>query len=442
MKREEIINALGSDQKMLTQLQYETLSYFLNMADEQTGLIADKNEPGSPASIAATGLGLSCFVTAVSSGMMPRENALESCLKIIRFFAESEQSKAVDATGYKGFYYHFLDMKSGRRVWKCELSTIDSAILIAGILSASLFFNNDKKEEKELRELAELLCNRVDWKWATARKESLCHGWKPETGFLKTRWDRHYSEAHIAYILALGSPTHPIPAACYQAWISTFEWMQLYDTEYIYAGPLFVHQMSQLWLDFSGIRDAQNEKWNLDYFENSRRATCVQRRYAMDNPHEWEGYSEYDWGFTASDGPGPKRRMIKGKSRNFYAYKERGVPFGPDDGTISPWSVVASLPFAPDIVLESLRHFIEHLALKREGNWGLDSSYNPSFHTKDKKIAGWISSLQFGLNQGPIILMIENFRTKFLWKLMKHSPQITSGLKRAGFKGGWIDEHF
>lgn len=440
MKRGQIINVLGTDQQMLTQLQLETLSYFINMADKHTGLIADKTKQGAPSSIAATGFGLSCFVTATEIGYISRKKALECCLKIIRFFAESEQSKAVDATGYKGFYYHFLDMETGKRVWKCELSVIDTAILIVGIMSAKLFFIEATQEESELRELATFLCDRVDWKWALGRKKSLCHGWKPEYGFLKSRWDNHYSEAHIAYILALGSSTHPIPEECYQAWISTFEWMQFYDTEYIYAGPLFVHQISQVWLDFSGIRDAINEQCNLDYFENSRRATIVQRRYAIDNPKQWKGYSENEWGFTASDGPGPARRSVDGKKRTFYAYKERGVPFGPDDGTISPWAVAASLPFAPAIVVESLRHCIEHLGLKQGGNWGLDSSYNPSFRSKEKDLVGWISPWQFGLNQGPVILMIENFRTQFLWKLMKQSPEIIVGLKRAGFRGGWLDE--
>jgi hypothetical protein len=433
-----IVNPQGTDEEMLLNLQRETFDYFINEMNPKNGLIADKTKPGSPSSIAVVGMGLSCYIAGVERGYMSRSEAAKRALTVLRFFHSSHQGAEIDATGYKGFYYHFLDMQTGKRIWESELSTIDSAILLAGVLTARNYFTDEK--EKEIRQLADELYARVDWQWALNGSDTIIHGWKPETGFLPYRWDSGYSEAHILYLLALGSPSFPIDPSGYKKWISTFEWKKIYDTEYIYAGPLFIHQMSHLWLDFKGIYDDLNKKTGIDYFENSRLATCVQQQYAIKNPLKFAHYGENGWGFTASDGPGPTTMMIEGVQREFYNYTARGVPFGPDDGTISPWAVVASLPFAPEIVLGTIRHAIEKLDLKKHNDYGFDASFNPTYPEKSTNPNGWVSPWQLGLNQGPIILMIENYKSGLIWNIMKKCPHIIKGFKRAGFSDGWLDK--
>jgi len=430
-----------SDFEMLQQLQRDTFGYFIDQAVFKNGLIADKTQPESVASIAATGLGLSSYVVGVERGYITRKDAIDKTRTILRFFKNSRQGKEKDATGYKGFYYHFLDMNTGKRTWNSELSTVDTAILMAGMLTSACYFTNENEEEKEIRNIADELYRRVDWKWALNKGTAPSHGWRPGRGFLKFRWDNGYSEAHILYILALGSPTFPIDKICYDNWISTFEWKNIYNTEYIYAGPLFIHQMSHMWIDFRNIHDELNKKHGIDYFENSHRAVCVQQQYAIKNPLGFERYGPHCWGLSASDGPGPARHSIKGVRRKFYDYIARGVPYGPDDGTVSPWAVVASLPFAPEIVLDTIRNIIERLKLTQDGgHMGLHASFNPTYPKKGENPNGWVSKWQFGLNQGPVVLMIENYWTGLIWKTMTQSPYIVTGLKKAGFTGSWLDK--
>ena len=241
------------------------------------------------------------------------------------------------------------------------------------------------------------------------------------------------------YVLALGSPTFAIDPIGYRNWIFTFKWEEIEGIEYIHAGPLFIHQMSHLWLDFQGIRDDVNRKYKIDYFENTRRATLVQQRYAVKNPMKFKHYGENNWGFTASDGPGPARLNIDGVKRIFYDYIARGVPSGPDDGTISPWSVVASLPFAPDIVLNTIRHAIKRLKEKDPSKSSFDSSFNLAYKIAGNEEKGWVSPWKFGLNEGPMVIMIENFQTGLIWKLIKSNTYIRTGLLQAGFTGGWLE---
>ncbi len=425
---------------MLDLLLHETFGYFLHEVNQHTGLIADTTQPNAPASIAAVGMGLSCYVTGVEHQLMTRKEAVKRTLKVLNFFLKSHQGTESDATGYKGFYYHFLDMQTGKRAWDSELSTIDTAILFAGIFTAQNYFTSNNKDETAIREIADELYARVDWQWALNGKETITHGWKPESGFLKHRWDKGYSEAHLIYILALGSPTFPIKPVGYKKWVSSFEWKKHYDLEYIHAGPLFIHQMSHIWLNFKGIHDEANKKHGIDYFENSCRATRIQQLYAIENPSDFAHYGRSCWGFTASDGPGYSRHTIKGKERNFYGYLARGIPLDPDDGTISPWAVVASLPFEPTIVLTTVRYAIETLDLKKNARYGFEASFNPTFPEKKRHPLGWISKWQFAINQGPVILMIENYNTGLIWNLMKKSSYVITGLKRAGFTGGWLDE--
>jgi hypothetical protein len=373
----------------------------------------------------------------VERGFKSRAAAVKRTLATLRFFWNSHQGPEPDATGYKGFYYHFLDMQTGRRAWQCELSTVDSAFLLAGMLMAGIYYNEDTDDEQEIRTLADALYRRADWQWAQNNGATVTHGWKPETGFLEYRWEG-YDEAMLLYILGLGSPTHPLPENSYSVWASSYEWKKIYDYEYLYAGPLFTHQLSHIWIDFRNIQDAYMCDKGIDYFENSRRAVYVQQQYAIDNPLGFSGYNHCCWGITASDGPGPSNCKINGIDRQFFNYVGRGVPYGPDDGTVSPWIVVASLPFAPEIVLPMIDHSIYVLKLKEGNRYGFKSSFNLTYPGNSDCVPGWVSPWHYGINLGPITLMIENYRSGLLWRLMRDCPYIVSGLRRAGFEGGWL----
>jgi hypothetical protein len=423
-------------EETLDRLQRNTFDYFLHEDNPTNGLVADKTSEGCPASIAAVGLALTAYPIGVERGFLSRALARKKTLATLRFFRDSPQGREPDATGYRGFYYHFLDMKTGRRVWNCELSTIDSAFLLAGILTAAAYFQADVEQEHEIRTVADDLYRRADWRWAMDQGATVTHGWRPESGFLGYRW-QGYDEALLLYILGLGSPTHPLSEESYRAWLSTYAWRKVYEHELVFAGPLFIHQLSHVWVDFREIRDAFMRDKGLDYFENSRRATHVQREYAIRNPLEFAGYHEDCWGITASDGPGWATHRIGGVERLFYAYQARGAPYCPDDGTLSPWAVLASLPFAPEIVLSACRHF-EDLDLGLDRPYGFKASFNPTFPATSGGEYGWISPWHFGLNQGPIVLMIENYRTGLLWRLMRECPYVVTGLRRAGFTGGWL----
>src|SRR5688572_3757909 len=425
--------------KILEDLQRDTFGYFIHEVNPANGLVRDNTRYGSPASIAAVGLALAAYAVAVERGFMTREEGITRTLATLRFFWESPQGTGPEAIGLHGFYYHFLNRKTGRRAGDCEVSTVDSAILLAGALTAAVFFDSQAPREKEIRRLADGLYRRADWQWAMNGSRSVSHGWKPESGFLQYHW-RGYNEALILYALGLGSPTHPLPRASYVEWTSTYQWKKLYGLELLYGGPLFMHQLSHLWIDFRGIQDEYMKEKGIDYFENSRRATFLQQRYAIRNPRKFEGYEEHSWGITASDGPGPARYRIRGSNRRFYDYRARGVPYGPDDGTLSPWAVVASLPFAPEIVIPTIRHLLEEHAVMRS-QYGFLCSYNPTFSHASGTKSGWVAKGYYGLDQGPVVLMIENYFSGLIWRLMRRCSYLVHGLRQAGFSGGWLNKN-
>ncbi len=420
----------------LAKLESDTFKYFLHEIHPKTGLTADSTRKGSPSSIAVIGFALTVYPIAVERHYLLRAEAIKRTLTKLRFFYHGPDGEGPDAIGRKGFYYHFLDMKTGRRAWQSEVSTIDTAILILGALTAAQYFDRDTEEERELRQIANKLYQRVDWQWAQHGGSTITHGWKPETGFIKYRWTG-YSEALILYLLALASPTFPVSPKSYRAWTRSYKWKSIYGFQYLYAGPLFIHQLSHMWVDLRGVQDDFMRRKAIDYFENSRRATYAQQQYARRNPKRFKGYSERIWGITASDGPGPATRRINGRTVRFYDYKGRGIPYGPDDGTLAPWAVAASLPFAPEIVLPFLHYFNEEFP-EMTSKYGFKCSYNPTFASPRNK-PGWVSLGYYGLDQGPVVAMIENYRTGFLWRLMRGCPYIVEGLRRAGFKGGWLD---
>jgi hypothetical protein len=359
-------------------------------------------------------LALASYPVGVERGFWARSAAVERTLTTLRFFWNSPQGPEPDATGHHGFYYHFLDMQTGRRAWNCELSTIDSTFLLAGALAAGAYFDAETAEEREIRALADALYRRCNWTWAQNGRATVTHGWRPKRGFIAHRWEG-YDEALLLYVLGLGSPTFPLPKESYDAWLSSYRWEHCYGYDHLYAGPLFTHQLSHVWIDFRGIQDAFMRDKGIDYFENSRRATYVQQRYAIENPRKFAGYGEHCWGLTASEGPGPETLKLSGVKRRFLNYAGRGVPYGPDDGTLAPWAVVASLPFAPEIVLPSIHFCIHQAKLKESNAYGFKAAFNPTHPGKPGNPLGWwVSPWHFGLDEGPIVLMIENHRSGML----------------------------
>ncbi|MDM9622848.1 hypothetical protein A6U87_08220 [Rhizobium sp. AC44/96] len=420
----------------LARLQFTTVLYYLQCTNPDNGLVRDKTAPNTPASIAAIGMALATIPVVVEHGVLIREFAAKITRSRLRYLINCPQGPEPDASGYKGFFYHFLDIETGRRVWDCELSTIDSAFLFAGALTVATYFDGDTADEAEIRRLATALYERADWNWARDGGATLTHGWRPETGFIPHRW-RGYDEGLLLYIIGLGSPTHPLPPESFAAYTESYDWRNIYGRELLYSGPLFTHQLSHMWIDFRGIRDDFMRRHDSDYFINTRHATYVQQEYAIRNPMGFVGYGEHCWGFTASDGPGWFKQTVDGREREFFDYIARGAPFGPDDGTVAPWAVVASLPFAPEIVIPTVRNFArKNLGMTRL--YGFKPSFNETYPAQDIPTGGWVSPYHFGIDQGPVVLMIENYRTGLLWNIMKRCQPVVTGLRRAGFTGGWL----
>ncbi|MGI8840153.1 MAG: glucoamylase family protein [Caulobacteraceae bacterium] len=429
-------------------LQARTFRFFWETTDPANGLAPDRWPSAPFASIAAVGFALTAYPIGVERGWVPRAAARARVLATLRFFAGGAEGEG--AAGHKGFFYHFLDMKSGRRFEDIELSTIDTALLLAGMLFCQSYFDGADGEETKIRALAETIYGRVDWRWAqpAASGGAITMGWKPESGFLAYDW-RGYNEAMIVYLLALGSPTHPAAPDAWIAWQRDFdETWGLNDGREPHLGfaPMFGHQYSHAWIDFRGIRDAYMRRRDLDYFENSRRATHAQRAYAIANPCGWKGYGDDIWGLTACDGPGDISHLYRGRMRRFHGYDARG-PGARDDGTIAPTAALGSIAFAPEICVPAA------LALKRDhgrrilGDYGFRDAFNPSFDFADVRSragtvipgAGWVAADWLGIDQGPILAMVENWRSGLIWKTMRGNPHIRRGLKRAGFTGGWLE---
>lgn len=424
----------ADDDALLDRLEHAAFDYFLEQTNPDNGLVADTSRPDAPCSIAVVGFALSCYPIAVERGWMSRDAARQRVLTTLRFFHDADRSGRALATGYRGFYFHFLDMRSGARAWGSELSVIDTALLIAGVLSVCSYFDTEGADEIAIRTLAGTLYDRVDWQWAQHGDATLSHGWKPESGFLNYCWGG-YSEAIVLYALALGSATHLIDNDCYRAWTATYQWENLYDHEFLYAGPLFVHQFSHAWIDLRGIRDRFMRGKRCDYFENTRRAIEVQREYVRRNPLAHRGYDEDCWGLTAADGPNAGDPDLAGIAQRLFGYSGRGVPYGPDDGSLSGWAAVASLPFAPQVAMSAIRRMQQRYPeMLRDDRYA--SSFNPGLPGNDGGV--WVSQGHYGLDQGIVVMMIENLRSELPWRLMRKCPGIVHGLSRAGFSGGWL----
>ncbi|MCL5034207.1 MAG: Tat pathway signal protein [Bacteroidetes bacterium] len=435
---QEQLGLTAGDAAFLDSLEHRTFDYFWETTNPKNGLAPDRYPTRTFSSIAAVGFALTSYPIGVERGYITREQAIARVLTTLRFFRDARMGPdETGVTGYKGFYYHFLDLDTGTRFDRVELSTIDSAILMYGVLFCQTYFDRNTAEEEEIRSIADSLYLRMNWHFFERDKPLINMGWTPEKGYAPLSW-KGLDEAMLLYVLALGSPTYAVPPTAWTVWTKTYIWATYYGMNFISFGPLFGHQYSQCWIDFRGIKDEYMRKKGIDYFENSRRATISQRDYAIQNPLHYKGYSDSIWGFTASDGPGDTTIVIDGVKRRFQGYTAHGVSFDwvNDDGTITPAAAGGSMPFAPKICIQAL------LAMKKKyGNlvwrkYGFVDAFNPTYPANDGK--GWFDQDYLGIDQGPVLIMLENYRTGFVWKIMRENKYIVDGLRRAGFTGGWL----
>ena len=432
-------------------LAERTFRFFWETANADNGLIPDRWPTPSFASIAAVGFALSAYPIGVERGWITRTQARARTLATLRFFDTAPSGPgAVGVAGYKGFFYHFLDLHSGLRFRDVELSTVDTALLHLGMLHVAAWFDADHPDERGIRMLATRIVDRADWPWFQKPSGAISMGWHPGNGFIERNWDG-FNEGMMVYILALGSGSHPVADGAWDVWTKPYSgfWRGEGPTRRLAFAPLFGHQYSQMWIDFRGIRDAPMRQAGLDYAENSRRATYADRAYCIANPMGWDGYGRDLWGLTACDGPGDIELKIGGRERTFFGYSARGPvgePDGRDDGTIAPTAALGSLAFAPEIAIpagEAMRGYGGGMLY---GRYGFLDAFNPSFRGPgarpgkgrvDPKF-GWVDDDYLGIDQGPILGAIANHRDGSIWRAMHRSPTIQRGLTRAGFTGGWL----
>jgi hypothetical protein len=407
----------ASDADFLEYLQHAAFDYFWDEANPTNGLIRDRSTPDSFCSIAAVGFGLTAIGIGIDHGWITRAAGRDRTLATLRTFREQpENANPAGAIGYRGWFYHFLDMNTGRRWGKVELSSIDTALLLAGVLDARQYFDGAEPREVRIRSLANAIYHRVDWGWMADGGSTFAMGWTPESGFLSARWVG-YNEGMILYLLGLGTRTHPAPNVQWTAWTSGYRWQTNYGYAFVGFPPLFGHQYSHCWIDFRHLADPYMRARRLTYFENSRRATLAQRAYAIANPGHHLGYGSNVWGFTACDGPG------RGPYRGYAA---RGAPPATnDDGTIAPTALGGSLPFAPEDCLPALRTLYDRFRTRLWCRYGFRDAFNLT--------ARWWDPDVLGIDQGPILIMAENYRNQAVWRRFMRAPEVQRGLRAAGF---------
>jgi len=437
----------------VAELQRRTFDWFVQVTDIERGLTPDRWPTQSFCSVAAVGFALTCWPVGVENGWMSREEACARTLNTLRFFHDAPQGPdATGVTGYKGFFYHFLEMGTGHRFGRTELSTVDTTLLLGGMLFAACYFDRDEADEVEIRRLAQAIYDRVEWDWAVVRPDRISMGSHPETGFIAADW-HVYNEGMLVLLLAMGSRTHPVPASVWTEWCSVYDlsWTDRYGPAHLHFAPLFGHQYSHMYVDYRGIRDPwmrakSAEIGPFDYFENSVRAVQAQRNYAVTNPGGWDGYSADVWGLTACDGPGDFKQVIDAREREFFSYSARG-PGERDDGTIAPTAAMASFPFAPTDVTACLKAMKARYGEAIYTEYGFLDSFNPTLTEREGRLQhgrivpgiGWVDGDYLGIDLGPIVVMIENARTDLVWRYMRTEPNLRRGLEAAGFTGGWLD---
>ncbi|PPU67620.1 glucoamylase family protein [Xanthomonas pisi] len=435
---------------LFSDIERRTFQFFWDTTNELNGLAPDRFPSRPFASIASVGFALTAYPIGIENGWVSRNQAIDRTLTTLKFFRDAPMGpQRTGRAGYKGFYYHFLDMQQGNRYdsW-VELSSVDTALLMMGVLFTQSYYDGDDPREKEIRQIADTLYKRVDWRWLQQRAPLISMGWFPESGFIDHDW-MGYNEAMMLYILALGSPTHGVDPEAWTSWTRTYnnDWGVYQGQEYLSFGPLFGHQYSHVWIDFRDIQDQYMRERGIDYFLNSRRATLAQRDYAIDNPMKWKDYGENVWGLTAGDGPQNTSQEYRGEQRQFRHYSSRGAGLREnfDDGTIAPTAAISSIVFAPEVVIPATEEMHKRYGDYLYSSYGFLDSFNPSFNydipLKTGRMVpnrGWVAGDYIGIDQGPILTMIANYQTEFVWNVMKKNPYIRAGLERAGFTGGWL----
>lgn len=443
-------------------LSRRTFDYFWDTTDARTCLAPDRWPSAPFSSVASIGFALTAYGIGAERGYVTRDQAAErtaDCLDYLYALPQGPQASGVG--GHKGFFYHFLDFQRGHRHRTVELSSVDTTLLLGGALFAQSYFDRNTPLERRIRVAAERLYTRVDWTFMQRPKDApraanlplsqgLSMGWKPERGYEPYDWVG-YNEGMLVYILALGSPTHPVGRDAWaEGWAPRLgeDWASYMGQTYLTFEPLFGHQYSHVWVDFRGITETFIASKGIDYFENSRRATYAQREYGRRNPANWVGYSGDLWGWTASDGPeGSNTRVVNGQVRTFQTYSARGVSpkVVRDDGTLVPTAPGGSIAFAPEIAYPAL------MAMKARyprvwDRYGFKDAFNPSFTFTQPPSrtgsvdpqSGWVARDYLGIDQGPILAMLENQRSELIWTTMRKNPHIRRGLERIGFTGGWL----
>lgn len=457
-------------EEFVEDLSRRTFVYFWETTDRERCLAPDRWPSNPFSSIAATGFALTAFGIGAERGYVERAEAAARVRDCLAFYWNAPQGPDVaGVAGHKGFFYHFLRNEDGTRHANTELSTVDSALLLGGVLFAQSYFDRDDPAEAEIRDLAERIYRRVDWRFVQRENgtipsangtsgKAIVMDWYPERGesgeFGTHDWVG-YNEGMIVYVLAAGSPTHPVGKDAWdEGWVPTLEedWLTYYDYEHLQFEPLFGHQYSHVWIDFRAIFDEFMRGKGIDYFENSRRATLSQRAYGIDNPNMWPGYSGEIWGWSASDGPGfvAGTREVNGRERAFLGYAARGVSTERvvDDGTIAPTAVGGSVPFAPEVTIPALMAMRSAYGDALYTRYGFLDAFNRGYRFTDAgsptgtvdPATGWIASDHIGIDQGVMLAMMENHRSGLVWTVMRRNPHIRRGLERLGFTGGWLDQ--
>lgn len=404
-------HAFAGDDEFLDYIQQVHFDYFWYLANPSNGLVPDRTAKGAACSIAAVGFGLTTIAIGIDHGWISRAQGAARVLTTLNTFLHGPQgTNTAGMIGYRGWFYHFLDMNNAVRAG-AELSSIDTALLLAGVLDARQYFTGADANETAIRAAADALFNRVDWNWMAKGGNVVSMGWYPESGFIASDWIG-YNEAMVLYCLGLGAPTNPLPALAWQAWTSGYEWTNYYGYAYLPFGPLFGHQYSHCWIDFRPIADPYMRNHHSTYFENSRRACLAQQAYCVANPLNHPGLSGIVWGLTACDGPS--------------GYSAHGAPPEQnDDGTIAPTAAGAAIAFTPEYSLPTLRYLYTQYRPRLWTAYGFRDAFNLG--------QGWVGTDELGIDQGPIVIMIENYRTQRVWRRFMQHDVVRRGLRRAGF---------
>jgi len=384
------------EKQLLLKVQRDSINYFITYSDRSSGLTKDSSAAGSPASIAATGFSLAALAIGQDHGWITYRDAYNQILRTLQTLKHKVQNE-------KGFFFHFVDMRTGRRTWRSEASSIDTALLLAGALLAAQYYKGSPIET-----LANEIYDRVDWHWMLNNSDLICMGWKPETGFLPYYWDS-YSEHLILQALAIGARNKPISNELWNSWTRYEDEYAGHPVIYSYTGSLFTYQYAHAFIDFRKLDDA-----GVDYFENSVEATKANRQFTLDQAAEFKSYGENSWGLSASLGP--------------FGYKAYGALPGlaEHDGTIAPHASTASLPFTPRESLDAIKFMYEKYGSKIYGRYGFKDAYNVD--------RNWWAQEYLGIDQGIMILMIENFLNGTVWKKFMRVEPIKKWVQRCSLE--------